>query len=88
MFKPEFKDRVAPELVSGEATVAELSGRYEASAWLPGQWRRTVLEKSSLLFESEKIDDGESVRVVELERTPGKITLENEILKKGFSLSP
>ncbi len=59
-FKPEFKARVALELISSEATVADLSGRYEVSAQLLGQWRRTVLEKSSLLFESGKIDDGVS----------------------------
>ena len=87
-FKPEFKARVALELISGEATLAELSRRYEVSAQLLGQWRRTVLEKSSLLFESGKIEDGESSRVADLERTLGKITLENEILKKGLSLSP
>ena len=47
-----------------------------------------MLEKRSLLFESGKIDDGELAHVVELERILGKINLENEILKKGLSLSP
>ena len=82
-FKPEFKARVALELISGESTIAELSGRYEVSARLLGQWGRMVLEKSSLLFVSGKAEDGVSTRDTNLEQTPGKITLENETLKKG-----
>ena len=47
-----------------------------------------MIEKSLLPFESGKVEDGETTRVADLERTLVKITLENEILKKGLSLSP
>ena len=76
-FKPEFKTRLALELISGESNITELSGRYEVSAQLLGQWRRTMIEKSRLLFESGKVMDGETTRVAALEMpvSKGKIVM-------------
>ena len=76
-FKPEFKTRLALELISGESNITELSGRYEVSAQLLGQWRRTMIEKSRLLFESGKVMDGDTTRVAALEMpvSKGKIVM-------------
>ena len=86
-FSPEFKTQRVLELISGSATPAELSRKHELSAQLLLQWKQTFLQKASIVFESDINHNMETDRMAQLEQTLGKLTLENEILKKGSLLS-
>ena len=46
-------------------------------------WKATFLEKAPLAFQSDASRSAELARVAELEQVLGRLTLENEILKKA-----
>ena len=50
-----------------------------------GLWKTTFLEKAHLVFDSDSARSVEQVRIAELEQVLGRMTLENEILKKASS---
>jgi transposase-like protein len=57
--------------------------------WFSGRtsalWKTAFLERAHLVFDSEAARSAEQVRITELEQVLGRVTLENEILKKASS---
>ena len=79
-FSKAFKSQVVEEFLAGEATQAQLARRYGVSDNLILQWRRRYAEGK--LEEVAGSTDKEE-RIKELERMVGRLTMENELLKKG-----
>ncbi len=84
-FSIEFKMQVIQDLLSGESSPAQLCRRYNISSSLLYHWKKQYgLGK----FNNEPTDDAAlRDRVEKLERLVGKLTLENEFLKKGLQRS-
>ena len=81
-FSVEFKRQVVEEVMSGESRPAQICRRYNISSSLLYHWKR---QYSRGKFNNEPT--GEAAlkdRVEKLERLVGKLTLENEFLKKGL----
>ena len=81
-FSLEFKRQVVQELLSGESSPAQLCRRHNIGSSLLYHWKR---QYSRGKFENEPT--GEAAlkdRVEKLERLVGKLTLENEFLKRGL----
>jgi transposase len=81
-FSLELKRQVVEELLSGESGAAQLCRRYNIGSSLLYHWKR---QYSLGKFNNEP--DSEAAlkdRVERLERLVGKLTLENEFLKKGL----
>ncbi|TAL47641.1 hypothetical protein EPN87_02430 [archaeon] len=81
-----FKKQVVEELLSGSATMGQLSRRYELSTGLIGYWRNR--------YEEGKLIEGkpDNVRALEakvkgLEQMVGRLTMDNELLKKAMEYS-
>ena len=51
-------------------------------------WKAAFLERAPLVFQSDERRDGLEARIAELERVLGRLTLENEVLKKVSSRLP
>jgi transposase len=84
-FSLEFKRRVVEELMSGESRPVQLCRRYNVTASLLYHWKR---QYSRGKFNNEPTEEGAlRDRVEKLERLVGKLTLENEFLKKGLQHS-
>jgi transposase len=86
-FSIEFKRQVLEELLSRQSSAAQLCRRYNISSSLLYHWKR---QYSRGKFNNEPTQEAAlKDRVEQLERLVGKLTLENEFLKKGleFSLS-
>ena len=84
-FSVEFKRQVIQELLSGESRQAQLCRRYNLSSSLLYHWKRQF---SRGKFNNEPTEEaGLKDRVEKLERLVGKLTLENEFLKKGLQSS-
>jgi transposase len=79
-FRPEFKRQVIEELLSGVSSPAQLIRRYEISSGLLYHWRKQYAKGA---FENPPDQTAAlEERVRQLEQLVGKLTLENEFLKK------
>ncbi len=84
-FSVEFKRQVIQELLSEESRPAQLCRRYNISPSLLYHWKK---QYSRGKFNNEPTEDAAlKDRVEKLERLVGKLTLENEFLKKGLQSS-
>mgnify|MGYP003395230878 CR=1 FL=1 len=84
-FSVEFKRQVVQELLSEESRPAQLCRRYNISSSLLYHWKR---QYSRGKFNNEPTEEAAlKDRVEKLERLVGKLTLENEFLKKGLQSS-
>jgi transposase len=84
-FSLEFKRRVVEDLLSGETGPAQLCRRYNISSSLLYHWKK---QYSRGKFNNEPTEEGAlRDRIEKLERLVGKLTLENEFLKKGLQHS-
>ena len=84
-FSLEFKRRVVEELLSGESRPAQLCRRYNMTSSVLYHWKRHY---SRGKFNNEPTEEGAlRYRIEKLERLVGKLTLENEFLKRGLQHS-
>ncbi len=84
-FSIEFKMQVIQDLLSSESSPAQLCRRYNISSSLLYHWKR---QYSLGKFSNEPTEEAAlRDRVEKLERLVGKLTLENEFLKKGLQSS-
>ena len=84
-FSVEFKRQVIQELLSEESRPAQLCRRYNISSSLLYHWKN---QYSRGKFNNEPTEEAAlKDRVEKLERLVGKLTLENEFLKKGLQSS-
>jgi transposase-like protein len=87
-FSIEFKRQVIEEWLSGTSGVAQLSRRHAIAPSLLYHWKELYIRGK---LSHEPTESGAlQARVEELEKMVGRLTLENEFLKKGLSraLSP
>jgi len=84
-FSVEFKRQIIEELLSGESRPAQICRRYNIQASLLYHWKR---QYSRGKFNNEPTEEGGlRNRIEQLERLVGRLTLENEFLKKGLQNS-
>ena len=84
-FSIEFKRQVVEELLSGESRPAQICRRYNIQSGLIYHWKK---QYSRGKFNNEPTEEGAlRDRNEQLERLVGRLTLENEFLKKGLQNS-
>jgi transposase-like protein len=84
-FTPEFKAQVVLDLLAGVQSQAEACRKHGLGPNLVALWKSTFLERAHLVFEGDAARTAERARIAELEQVLGRMTLENEILKKASS---
>jgi transposase len=84
-YSQEFKRQMVEELLSGESRPAQLCRRHNIASSLLYHWKR---QYSLGKFNNEPIEEAAlKDRIEKLERLVGKLTLENEFLKRGLQNS-
>ncbi len=84
-FGLEFKRQVVEEVLSGESSAAQICRKYNICASLLYHWKEMYVRGR---FNNEPTEVGAlKDRIEKLERLVGKLTLENEVLKKGLQMS-
>ena len=84
-FNSEFKRQIVEELLSGESRPAQLCRRHNISSSLLYRWKKQYARGK---FNNEPAAEAAlQDRIEKLERLVGKLTLENEFLKKGLQNS-
>jgi transposase-like protein len=86
-FSNEFKAKIVETIASGAASQAELSRQYGISPVMIGRWKKEY--SSGKFFENKNNADIASLRIrmAELERLVGELTLENKMLRKAKELN-
>ena len=84
-FSIEFKRQVIQDLLSNESSPAQLCRRYNISSSLLYYWKKQYSRGKLNNEPTEEVALRD--RVEKLERLVGKLTLENEFLKKGLQSS-
>lgn len=86
-FSSAFKAKVVLECITGEKSVSEVTRAYQLSPILVSKWRTEFMENSATIFERKNTGSEDQNRIADLERLVGRLTLENEMLKKASSIS-
>jgi transposase-like protein len=81
-YSNDFKKQVVESILSGSSTQAELAREHRVSPVMINRWKKDY--KAGKFFENVTSTDMArlELRIRDLERLVGKLTLENEILKK------
>lgn len=83
-FTAQFKLDAVLELVAGHKSVAQICRERAITEKLLYDWKRAFTERAPMIFDTSATALSETqARIAELERLVGRLTLENEILKKA-----
>jgi len=87
-YTAEFKTRVVLELLTAQKGLMQASREYGIKDTLLSRWKQEFLERAPQLFQAERAQDhAAEVRIAELERMVGKLTLELDLAKKVLGYS-
>lgn len=86
-FSAEFKAQVVLELISGQKSLLEASREYKIKDTVLSRWKQEFVGKASQVFEQPQEVQEKEVRIAELERMVGKLTMQIELQKKVLSLA-
>jgi transposase-like protein len=87
-FSAQFKLDAVLELITGHKSVAQICRERQITDKLLYDWKRAFTERAPRIFETGTSATNEAqARIAELERMVGRLTMENEILKKAGVLS-
>ena len=87
-FTPEFKAKVVLDVLTGVQSQAEAYRKHGLGPNLLALWKTALIEKAHLVFDGDSARSAELARIAELEQVLGRMTLENEILKKASNGLP
>lgn len=86
-FTAEFKAQVILELLTGAKSSAELCREHQIASSVLADWKAIFLARMASIFEHpDQSPNHDSARTAELERLVGRLTLENDILKKATNI--
>ena len=85
-FTSEFKAKVVLECISGEKSVSEACREYQLSPVMVSKWRTEFIKNVAVIFEKNQKGNEDQNRMAELERLVGRLSLENDMLKKASSI--
>lgn len=82
----QVKFEAVMEALRGDKSVAQICRERDITESLLYKWKNEFIAKGPSLFEDKRSvasHDATTERLAELERMVGRLTMENEILKKG-----
>jgi transposase len=85
-FSASFKAEIVLSLLTGQKTQAEVCRAHALSPALVSQWKEAFIAGASTVFTSPDQRSEESAKLAEMERLVGRLTWENDALKKGSAL--
>jgi transposase len=86
-FSPKFKAELVLKILGHEESSAEICRRNNIAAEQVSIWKKEFIAHADLVFARDRVNDESIGRIAELERMVGRLTMENEILKKTLPLT-
>jgi transposase len=71
----------ALELIKGEKTAVEIARGVGCHPTVVAEWKRMLEEHGKGVFENEVADNEREKKIAKLERTIGRLTMENDFLE-------
>ena len=90
-FSPEFKQATVMEAIKGEKSIAQICRERNIKDSLYYKWRDQFEQGVAVIFGATPLNQQvqqQAMRIGELERLVGQLTLENSVLKKVQYLRP
>jgi len=85
-YNPEFKAKVALAAIKNEETVSELAARFGVHPTMIHNWKRSLLESASDVFDkNQKSKKQNETKVDELYRQIGKLKVERDFLSEKLN---
>lgn len=84
-FSEKFKRQVVESILSGSISQVELARKYEVSPLLISRWKREY--KQGKFFENNMDITRFELKLHELERVVGELTMENRMLRQVIDLA-
>ena len=82
-----FKAQVVLELLSGAKSSAEFCREHQLAASVLADWKSSLLTRAAAIVEGpEQSNSQDRRRIAELELLVGRLTWENDILKKATGI--
>jgi transposase len=85
-FTPEFKAQVVLEELSGVKDKAEICREHQLRPQVFARWKAEFLERAPEIFATQPGRGDEQVRIAELERMVGQLTMELAVAKKASNI--
>jgi len=85
-FTPEFKAQVVLEELSGVKDKAEICREHQLRPQVFARWKAEFLERAPEIFATQPSRGNEQVRIAELERMVGQLTMELAVAKKASNI--
>lgn len=85
-FTAEFKAQIVLAILTGQREPAEIYREYDLHPNVVSRWKAEFLECAASIFEKSNGSAERDQQIAELERMVGRLTMENEILKKALPL--
>lgn len=88
-YSAQFKLETVLEGIRGEKSIAQLCRERGIKDMLYYKWREQFMSQAMGIFDDKRggsETDANAGRIAELERMVGRLTMENDILKKASSL--
>jgi transposase len=82
-FTPEFKLQVLAEIAAGKS-LAQAAREHQLHPTLIGRWQKQHRQYANRAFAGNGRAYTDDARIVELERMVGRLTMENDLLKKAL----
>lgn len=82
-FTREFKLQVLAEIAAGKS-VAQTAREHQLHPTLIGRWQKQHRQYSECAFSGQGRAYTDESRIAELERMVGRLTMENDLLKKAL----
>ena len=89
-FSPQFRLQVVQQIISGQKSRTQICSEYELAPRVVGRWKAAYLQVGEQAFRTQRASVDElsvQQRLIELERLCGRLSLENELLKKALGKS-
>ena len=83
-FSAEFKVQAVRQVEAGASTAA-VARRYEIHPTLLTKWRKQLRQDPERAFSGNRNGSDEEARIAQLERMVGRLTMENDVLKKAWA---
>ena len=78
----DVKVKAVIELLKGQKTAVEIANAIGCHPTILKEWKERFLEGAPKIFETKKVGDEKVKRIEALEHLIGKLTVQNDFLKK------